>query len=271
MEKTVITPSGTSLWGYLRDMRRYHRILYAFTYRSIRGKYAQTLMGFLWVIINPLISLIILGFVFGKVAKLDTQGVDPFLYTMIGLVGWTYFANVVSAAGGNMIGASNMIKKIFFPRIFIPLSVVATALIELVVLIGLMLILLLLNQYWPSKNIVFYPLVLLLIVLLTAGVSFFLGAAVVRYRDFQQVVPFLTRIGLYATPVAYGLHVVDVKYRFLFNLNPMTGLMEGSRWCFFGGIFPGEALSISLIWTVVFWVMGLLYFNRVEKTMADLI
>jgi len=271
MEKTVITPSGTSLRDYLRDIRRYHRILYAFTYRSIRGKYAQTILGFIWVIINPLVSLLILGFVFGKVAKLDTLGIDPFLYTMVGLIGWTYFANVVAAAGVNMVGSSNMIKKIFFPRIFIPLSVVVTAFVELVVLIVLTLILLLITQYTPSGNIIFYPLVLLLIVLLTAGISFFLGAAVIRYRDFQQVVPFLTRIGLYATPVAYGLHVVDSGYRIFFNLNPMTGLMEGSRWCFFGGDFPGEALLISVAWTLLIWVVGLIYFSRVEKTMADLI
>lgn len=271
METIVITPKGLSFLDYLRDAVRYRRILGAFTYRVFRAKYAQTVLGLLWVLINPLVTLLILGVVFGKIAKLDTGGVDPFVFTMVGLAAWTYFSNVVGGACNLIVSSSNMIKKIYFPRILLPLSGVIVGLVELVVVIAMTFLLLAWRGQAVSTNAIFYPLLLILTVFLTAGVSFCSSAIVVRFRDFQHVLPFLLRIGLYATPVAYSLRNVESKYHLLFDLNPLTGIMEGLRWSIFGGEIPLDHILVTLVWTVLLWIFGLWYFIRVEKTMADIL
>ncbi|MBX2816717.1 MAG: ABC transporter permease [Saprospiraceae bacterium] len=271
MEKTTITPQGLSLFNYIKDIYRYRRILGAFTYRAFRAKYAQTILGLFWIILNPLVTLLILGIVFGRIAKMDTGGINPFVFTMVGLAGWTYFSKVVSSSTSLVIGAAPMIKKIYFPRILLPLSGVLVGLVELLVVILMTAVVLMVCGQKPSGNLVFYPCFIVLIILLSAGVSFIAGAAVVRYRDFQQVLPFLVRVGLYATPVAYSLQNVDAQYMLFFDLNPLTGIMEGLRWSVFGGSFPLLHVSVTLLWILVLWVGGLIYFSRVEKTIADIL
>ncbi len=271
MQKVVITSRGTGLLGYLRDLRQYQRLLWALTYRNLRAQYAQTLVGFLWILINPLVTLLILGFVFGRIAKMDTQGIDPFLFTVVGLSAWTYFSRVVSGAGRSVLSAQEMIKKIYFPRLLLPFSVAIAALLDLLVVLLLVILLLIGQRFAPSGHIIYLPLFLLLTVLLGVSGGIWASAMSVRYRDFHHVIPFLLQVGLYASPVAYSVAAVDPSYRIFFLVNPLTGVLEGFRWCFFGGPFPQLEVLISLSATILLLVGGMLYFLRVEKTMADII
>ncbi|NND35219.1 MAG: ABC transporter permease [Saprospiraceae bacterium] len=270
-ERTIITSRGLSLVSYLKDLHRYRHLLWSFSIRNLRAKYAQTSAGILWALVNPLLSLLILGFVFGKVAKMDTLGVDPFLFTVVGLTAWTYISSVASWSGTAIVNAQNMITKIYFPRLIIPLSTALVGLIDLVVVSILAIVLLILNNYVPSRSIIYFPLFILAI--LTTGVvlGVWVSALCVRYRDFLHVVPFLLRIGLYASPVAYAVSSVGESYRFIYLINPLTGLLEGSRWCFFGGDFPTIEIWIFSIWLVLSLLGGVIYFNHIEKHIADII
>lgn len=270
-EKTIITSRGLSLLEYLRDVFKYRHLLWAFSFRNIKAKYAQTSAGVLWALVNPLMSLLILGFVFGKVAKMDTMGLDPFLFTIVGLSAWTYVSSVASWSSIAIVNAQNMITKIYFPRIIIPMSTALVGLIDLFVVSILTAILFYYHQYVPSANIIYLPFFLMAILLagITAGI--WVSALCVRYRDFLHVIPFLLRIGLYASPVAYAVASIDNKYRFVYTFNPLTGLLEGYRWCFFGGVFPAQEVLVFFISMVVCFIGGLYYFNLIEKNIADII
>ena len=271
MQKTVITPKGIGIKSYLHDAWRYRQILWSFAYRNLRAQYAQTSVGLLWALINPVLALLVLGFIFGKIAKMDTQGIDPFLFTIVGLNAWTYFSNVVSLAGRSLLQSQNMVKKIYFPRILLPISSAVSSLLDLIIVFLLACLLLIINQYLPSANVIFLPVFILMVILAGGICGIWVSALGIRYRDFHHVVPFMLRIGLYASPVAYSLQSIEEKYYLIFLLNPLTGILEGFRWCFFGGYFPMTSVSISAGCILFFLVTGLLYFNRVERTIADII
>jgi len=270
-ERTVITPKGLSLLDYLRDLVRYKQLLWAFSYRNIRAKYAQTTAGVLWALLNPLVSLLILGFVFGKVAKMDTHGIDPFLFTVVGLSAWTYVSSVASWSGIAIVNAHSMITKIYFPRLILPLSTALVGLIDLIVVLILMLILFVMHDFVPSANILYLPFFLAAILMMGVIGGIWVSALCVRYRDFLHVVPFILRIGLYASPVAYSISAIEDRFRVFYFINPLTGLLEGFRWCFFGGDFPQQAFFIFLLWAGFGLIGGLWYFSKIEKNIADVI
>jgi lipopolysaccharide transport system permease protein len=270
-ERTVITPRGLSLIAYIKDIFRYNQLLWAFSYRNLRARYAQTLAGILWAVANPVFSLLILGFVFGKVARMDTQGVDPFLFTAVGLAVWTYFSSVAAWSGTTMVNAQGMITKIYFPRLVIPVATSMVGLIDLLIVLFIVFFLFLLNNIIPSRNLIYLPMFLVATIAAGTTAGIWVAALCVRYRDFLHVVPFLLRIGLYASPVAYSIAMIDDQYRLIYLLNPLTGLLEGTRWCFFGGAFPVTEVLIFLVWLLVFFIGGVLYFNHLEKNIADII
>ncbi len=268
---TWITPGGLSLQRYLAELYRYRPLLSALTYRSLRAKYAQTLAGMLWVLVNPLVNLLILAFVFGVVATVDMAGRHPLLYTSVGLVTWTYFSNAAGWAATAMVNAQEMIRKIYFPRLLVPLSVSVVALIDLAVSAFLMVALAVFFGETLTTRIWWLVPILGLMVLMGSTAAVWISALCIRYRDFQHVLPFLLRIGLYASPVAYSIRHIDTAYQALFYVNPLSGLMEASRWCLFGGPFPQTHFFASLLW-LVFGAVGALYlFHRAERTMADII
>ena len=221
--------------------------------------------------INPLISLLILGFVFGKVAKMDTDGIDPFLFTSVGLAAWTYISSVAAWSGTAIVNARGMITKIYFPRLVIPLSTALVGLIDFAVIFILVIILLFCHHVVPSANLVYLPIFMLAVISSGVVTGIWVAGLCVRYRDFLHVVPFLLRIGLYASPVAYSVAAVEPQYKWIYLCNPLTGLLEGLRWCFFGGNFPALELLVFSITLILFLLGGLFYFARVERSIADII
>lgn len=277
MKKIIIEPGSNPFKINLSELYNYRELLSALAYRDLRVRYAQTFIGFLWAFINPIFSLLILTFVFGVVAKVNLsqghngQEIPHLLYTIVGLAGWTYFSEVFAQAGSSIISAQQMVQKIYFPRLIIPLSKAITALVDFAVNFFLIIVLLLVFGFSPSSNIIFLPLFLILAIVsgLTAGI--WMSALTIRFRDFQYITPMLLRIGMFITPISYPSSSVPEQYRAFFYLNPITGIVEGLRWCILGteALSPYAYISFLIILILLFF--GIVYFNKVEKIMPDII
>lgn len=255
----------------LRELYRYKELLWSLALRDIKVKYAQTFIGFLWAVINPLLILVILHFVFGKVAKVETNGIPHILFTMTGIVSWTYFSVLVSESGNSIITNQNMIKKIYFPRLAIPLSKAVSGLIDFAISFLILLIIMVIYGYTPSGNIIFAPLFLLLIMLFGLAGGIWISALTVRFRDFKFITPFLLQLGLYISPIAYSVASVPEQYQTLYKLNPLVGIIEGFRWSLFSGMEMNNYIIYSIVFVVLFLLSGLFYFKRVEYIMADIL
>lgn len=277
MHKTIIEARRSALRIDFAELYAYRDLLWALTYRDLRVRYAQTFIGFLWVIVNPLFSLFILTFVFGMVAKIDVgsgaqgQAIPHLLYTMVGLTGWTYFSESFAQAGTSVINAQQMVQKIYFPRLMLPLSKALTALVDLGVSLLLVGVLLLYYGFVPDGNIVFLPLFVLLAIVSGLAGGIWISALTIRFRDFQYVVPMLLRVGMYLTPIAYPSSAVPEKYQLLYYLNPIAGIVEGMRWAVLGGTALHPYSYISFAVMGLLFLLGLLYFNKVERVVADII
>lgn len=273
--KTIIKPSS-KIGLNLREVSQYRELLWTLTYRDIRVKYAQTVIGFLWTVINPLFSLVILSFVFGTIASVPVEGnegqpVPHVIYTIAGLCGWQYFSEVFFQGGTSILGVQGMVKKIYFPRLIIPLSKAITAFIDFAVVILIMIVCMLVYQYPPSANILFFPLFFAIAVIsgLTAGI--WMSALTIRFRDFKHIIPMLLRVGMFATPIAYPTSSVPEQYQVFFYLNPMAGVVEGMRWSVIGGPNPNSYAYISFGVVFILFLLGLFYFRKVETVMADIL
>lgn len=242
-------------------------------YKDLRVRYAQTIVGFAWAIFNPLIQIIVLSFVFGTIAKVGTgtSEIPHILYTTAGMCGWAYFANLFSNASQSIIGAQGMIKKIYFPRIILPISKAITASVDLVVMIFLVFLLMLYYRIPVSSSLIFFPFFLILAIISGLTIGIWISAITIRYRDFIHIIPLLLRIGMYVTPIAYPVSSVPQKYRVLFYCNPMTGVVEGMRWSLIGDTPPHSYMYISIVIMIFLFFGGIIYFLKIERQIADII
>ncbi|MES2734361.1 MAG: ABC transporter permease [Bacteroidota bacterium] len=271
MQKLVIDADKKSLSLNLKELYQYRDLFLILAYRDLRVRYAQTFLGILWAVIQPLATLGIFILVFGRVVKVDTGGVPYPLFALAGMSMWTYFSTVMSQAGNSIIGAQSMIQKIYFPRLVIPLSKAMVGLVDLFIGLGFLVAVMIWYRFTPSPNLFFLPLFIGLNIMAALSVGIWLSTLTIRFRDFQYVVPFMVQFGLYATPVGYPASLIPEKYRLLYFLNPMAGVIEGTRWSLFGGeALPGYAyISFGLIF--VLFVSSLYYFRRTERVMADIV
>ena len=269
---------GKRVWRQsLAELYQYRELLWTLTYRDLRVKYAQTLIGLLWVIINPLLNLALLSFVFGVVAKVDLgqtadgRAIPQILYTLVGLCGWTYFSTVMADAGGSIIAAQGMVKKIYFPRLVIPLSKALTGLVDLLVVLLCLPLFMLYYGFAPGAYWYSFPLFLLIALLSGLAGGIWMSALTIRFRDFQHITPLILRLGMYITPIAYPVSAAPEAWRWVFYLNPLTGVVEGMRWAVLGtGELPVE-LYYSAAGVLVLFLSGVWYFQRVERVMADIL
>jgi lipopolysaccharide transport system permease protein len=274
--KTIISAQQKGLSLNLAELYHYRELLWTLTYRDIRVKYAQTTIGFLWAFLNPILTLLVLSFVFGVVAKVETTGSDGqtiphLLYTTAGMCGWTYFSTVLAEGGNSILVAQGMVKKIYFPRLVLPLSKAITAFIDFGIIFGCMLLMMLWYGFWPSWEILYLPFFLLMAILAGLSAGIWMSALTIRFRDFQHIIPLLLRLGMYATPIAYPASAVPEKYQLFFYLNPVAGIVEGMRWSLLGGSPPAFYAYVSFAVVAVLFVLGLFYFKKVERIMADVL
>ena len=273
--KTKVDASDSALALNLKELFRYKDLFWVLAYRDLRVRYAQTFLGLLWAFIQPLSTLLIISVVFGRFVKVDTGGIPYPVFAIIGVSLWTYFSFVLTQSGGSVIGAQEMVKKIYFPRLVIPLSKAVVGFVDFGVALLLLVGLFFYYRIIPSSNIVFLPIFLILTLISSLAVGIWLSALTIRYRDFQYVVPFFVQFGLYITPVAYPTDVVVSNLpswaSFLFYLNPMAGIIEGFRWCLLGGITPNGYFWVSIGIVFILFISGVYYFRKIERVMADII
>ena len=267
----VIQPSRGWRALDLRELWRFRELVYFLALRDVKVRYKQTALGVAWVLLQPLLAMGIFSIVFGQ-RGLTTNGVAYPLFVVSGLVPWFYFSNATSGASGSVVGNTQLISKVYFPRLAIPLAAVLANLVDLGIGLGLELVLLVLFGARPEWQLLTLPILVSLAVLTALGVSVWLAALDVQYRDVRYAVPFFIQVWLFATPVIYSAGDVPERWRPLLALNPMSGLIEGFRWALLGSGEPHvAALAGSAAIVAVLLASGLLYFRRMERTFADVI
>ena len=273
--RTIIDANKRRIFPDFREILRYKDLFVTLAWRDFRVRYAQTTIGFLWAFLQPIVSLVILSFVFGQVAGVDTGKIPHLLFTISGLSMWMYFAYVMANSGNSIISSQAMIQKIYFPRIIIPLSKAVVGLIELGITLMILVFLMFYFDYPPSSNIIFAPLFMIMGMLAALAVGIWLSALTVRFRDFQHIVPFMVQIGMFVSPVAYPIEEASEKVgqwaMAIYYLNPMAGVVQGFRWSVLGGPAPGNMMYISFAVVIVLFITGLMYFRKIEDKMADFI
>ena len=258
-------------WQTLRDLWRYRELLYFLAWKDIKVKYKQTTLGVAWVVFQPLLGMALFTVLFGRVAKLPTDGLPYPLFYFASLMSWTYFSTALVTASNSIVNNTSLISKVYFPRLLLPASAIIGALLDLAITAVLLVVLLLYFKIPITAGLAAVPLILMLLVALTLGVGQMLAALTVNYRDIKHALPFLVQLWFFASPVIYPLSMVPERYRWLVSLNPVTGIIESTRALIGGRAMPWDALGISCIGIVVVFVWGFWYFQRTERRFADVI
>lgn len=272
-EHQIIIEPGNSEKNYWTDLWRYRELFYILSWRDIKVRYKQTVVGAAWSIVRPLLTMIVFTIVFSRIAKLPSEGTAPYaILVYAAMLPWQFFSNALTESSNSLIGNTNLITKVYFPRLIIPASSVITSFVDFAISFGLLLVLMAFYQYVPSWQIVFLPLFVVLSFFTAFGIGLYLTALNVKYRDFRYIIPFIVQFGLYISPVGFSSNVVPDQYRFWYNLNPMVGVIDGFRWCILGEaeLNMTSVLSAVLISALFTWV-GIWYFRKMERSFADVI
>ena len=273
LPELVIEP-GRAERNYWRDLWRYRELFYFLAWRDILVRYKQTVIGIAWALIRPLLTMAVFTFVFGKLAKLPAPGAAPYaLMVFAAMLPWQFFSTALSESSNSLIGNASLISKIYFPRLIIPAGSVITAFVDFLITLALMAVLMVWYRFAPDWRILTLPLFILLNFGAAMGVGLWLCALNVKYRDFRYIVPFIVQFGLYVSPVGFSSGIVPEKWRLVYSLNPMVGVIDGFRWALLRG---ESALSISdlltsISITVFLLATGIWYFRKMERTFADVI
>ena len=258
---------------YWQDLWRYRELFYFLAWRDVLVRYKQTVIGVVWALIRPLLTMLVFTFVFGRLAKMDSGAVPYPILVFAGLLPWQFFGSSLIECSNSLILNSNMISKVYFPRLIIPASSIIVAFVDFLITFALLGVLMVWFQFVPSWRIVFLPIFIGIVFLAAMGAGLWFGALNVRFRDFRYVVPFMIQMGLYISPVGFSTNEVPEQWRFLYSLNPMVGVIDGFRWALLGGentlYWPGFVTSLVLV-VALFW-SGIAFFRRFERTFADVI
>ena len=267
----LIRPSRGWVALNLRDLWLYRELLYFLTWRDIKVRYKQTVLGAAWAILQPFFTMVVFSIFFGRLAQVPSDGIPYPIFAYCALVPWSYFAGALDRAGNSLVGSANLITKVYFPRLAIPISAVLAGLLDLAIAFVVLLGMMFYYGIVPTAAVLTLPLFLLLAIATALAVGLWLSALNVQYRDVRYTIPFLTQFWLFATPIAYSSSLVPERWRALYGLNPMAGVVEGFRWALLGKEPPGPLLAVSVIVVLLLLIGGLYYFRRMEKTFADMV
>ena len=269
MEELIIEVGRTEK-HYWKDLWRFRELFYILSWRDIKVRYKQTVLGAAWSIIRPLLTTLVFTVLFNKVAKLQSPGAAPYvLLVFAGMLPWQFFANSLSEASNSLVGNANLITKVYFPRMIVPASSVITSLVDLGISFGIMICMFAIYRFLPPIQILLLPVFIIIAFLCAFGVGLYLTAVNVKYRDFRYIIPFIVQFGLYITPVGFSSSVIPEKWRLVYALNPMVGIVDGFRWCLLDEPIHWDTFGISMIITLLFLWIGIRYFRKMEKTFAD--
>jgi lipopolysaccharide transport system permease protein len=268
----VIEPSSGWVPLSLKELWEYRELLFFLTWRDIKVRYKQTVLGAAWAIIQPFSVMVVFSVIFGRLLKVPSDGIPYPVFSYCALLPWQLFAHSLDQSGNSVVASQSLITKVYFPRLVIPISTVLAGLVDFAIAFSLLVVMILYYGILPSAAIVTLPLFLLLLIATSLACGLWLSALNVQYRDVRYTIPFLTQFWLYATPVAYPSSVVPGNWRVLYGLNPMAGVVEGFRWAVLGtSECPGPLLVVSSAVVLILLVSGLYYFRRMEDTFADVV
>jgi len=272
--ETLVIEPGRADRHYWRDIWRYRELFYVLAWRDVSVRYKQTIIGLAWAVIRPLLTMIVFTIVFGKLAKLPTEGNAPYaLMVFAGLLPWQFFSMALTESSGSLISDANLISKVYFPRLIVPTAAVVVAFVDFLVTLSLLAATMAWYRFAPGWTLVTLPAFVALAFLASLGPGLWITALNVKYRDFRYVIPFIVQFGLYVSPIGFSSSVVPDEWRLAYSLNPMVGVIDGFRWAVLGGesrvYMPGFLVSCAVI--VFFLWLGIRKFRRMEKSFADLI
>ena len=272
-EFDLIIERGRSERNYWNDIWRFRELFLFMAWRDVLVRYKQTAIGLAWSIIRPVLTMVVFTVVFGRLAKLPSEGVPYPILVFVALLPWQFFSTSFSDASASLIGNSNMLTKIYFPRLIIPVSTIIVNLVDFMISFLILITLMIWYNFVPGWTIFCFPLFLILAFIASLSAGLFVAALNVKYRDFKYIVPFVVQLGLYISPVGFSSKIVPEKWKLLYSLNPMVGIIDGFRWSILGGnneiYLPGMLLSIGMI--ILILICSIRYFRKMEKTFADLI
>ena len=270
---TIIEP-GRQERNYWRDLWRYRELFQVLAWRDLSVRYKQTAIGVLWALIRPLLTMVVFTIVFGRIAQLPSDGSTPYaLMVFAGMLPWTFFSTGLAEASNSLVNSANLISKVYFPRLIVPIATVVVAFVDFLISFAILIGLFVWYRFLPSWHMIYLPLFIILAFLASIGPALWITALNVQYRDFRYVIPFVVQFGLYVSPVGFSSSVISEHWRLLYSLNPMVGVIDGFRWCILGGqsqlYLPGLVLSTAV--TIFFLWFGIRKFRKLEKSFADLI
>jgi lipopolysaccharide transport system permease protein len=270
----ITLEAGAAQRHYWYDLWRYRELFQVLAWRDLAVRYKQTVIGVAWAVVRPILTMAIFTVIFGRVAKLPTEGTAPYaLMVFAGMLPWMFFSTAITDASASLVSSANLISKVYFPRLIVPAATIIVAFVDFLIGLVLMALLMLWYGFAPGWQILALPPLVLMAIAASFGPGLWITAVNVRYRDFRYVIPFLVQFGMYVSPVGFSSSVVPEKWRLLYSLNPMVGVIDGFRWAMLGGetpiYWPGFLVSLSVI--AFFLWFGIRQFRRLERSFADLI
>lgn len=269
---TIVKPSKGWISLKLDELWEYRELLYFLTWRDVKVRYKQTVLGAAWAIIQPFFTMVVFSLFFGKLAKMPSDGMPYPIFAYAALVPWMFFANGLNNSSNSLVGSASLIKKVYFPRLLVPISSIIPGLFDFFLAFAVLLGMMFFYRIWPTVNIIWLPFLLLLSFVTALGTGLWLSALNVQFRDVRYTVPFLTQFWLFASPIAYPSSLLSEPWRTLYGVNPMVGVVEGFRWALLGtDTAPGPIIIVSSLVALTLLIGGTFYFRRMEKTFADVV
>jgi lipopolysaccharide transport system permease protein len=273
VKQKLIIEAGRADRQYWSDLWRYRELFYFLAWRDILVRYKQTIIGVAWALIRPLLTMVVFTVIFGKIAKLPSNDVPYPILVFTAMLPWQFFANALSECSNSLIGNANLVSKVYFPRLIVPASSVVVSFIDFLISSSILIALMIWYQYVPNWGILMLPFLIMLAFAAALGGGLWFAALNIKYRDFRFIVPFVVQFGLYVSPVGFSSALVPEKWRLLYSLNPMVGVIDGFRWAILGQetafYVPGFILSIGIVFILLF--SGIWYFRKTERSFADII
>jgi lipopolysaccharide transport system permease protein len=270
MQEELIIEAGQTEKHYWKDLWRYRELFYILSWRDIKVRYKQTAIGAAWAILRPLLTMLVFTFIFGRMAGMQHDTKVPYaLVVLSAMLPWQFFSTALSEASNSLISNTNLVSKVYFPRLIIPASSVITSFVDFAISFALLAVMMVFYRFSPSWQICWLPVFIILSFLASFGVGLYLTAVNVKYRDFRYIVPFIVQFGLFVSPVGYTIQRVPENLRLLYSINPMAGIINGFRWCIVGEQMYWPGFWVSMAVTIIFLVLGIWYFRKTEKTFAD--
>jgi len=268
---TVIEPGRGWEFPDLKELKTYQDLFYFMVWRDIKVLYAQTILGFAWAIVNPLVQIVIFSVIFGRVAKIPTDGVPYVLFSTVAIIPWTYMSESMNMSSQSLVAGQNMLGKIYFPRIIYPLTPILAKLVDFAISLLLLAGVMIYYRVAPTWNLIYLPLMLILMAMVPAGVGMWLSALAIRYRDVKFAMPFIVRMLIYSAPILYAASSIPGQYRFLYSMNPIVAVIEGFRACLLGTPMPWQYIAPGAAVATLLLLFGALYFRRMERVFVDVI